>query len=75
MYVLRRRTRIEIWTPAKLNLFLEVLGRRDDGYHEIETLMTPVSLFDTLRFWAAEDGRIELRCRWARAEDCPGRVG
>ena len=41
------------WTvpaPAKLNLFLEVLGRRPDGYHELETLMVPVRLYDTLIF-------------------------
>src|SRR5262245_46070518 len=30
---------VEILAPAKLNLFLEVLGRRPDGYHEIETVM------------------------------------
>jgi 4-diphosphocytidyl-2-C-methyl-D-erythritol kinase len=38
----------EIFAPAKLNLYLEVLGRRDDGFHELETLMTPVRLFDRL---------------------------
>lgn len=32
--------------PAKLNLFLRVLGRRDDGYHEIETLVLPLTLAD-----------------------------
>jgi 4-diphosphocytidyl-2-C-methyl-D-erythritol kinase len=32
--------------PAKLNLFLEVLGRRDDGFHELETLMVPIQLAD-----------------------------
>ncbi len=75
MYVLRRRTRIEIWTPAKLNLFLEVLERRDDGFHEIETLMVPVSLYDTLRFAVTDDARIELACRWSRAEDRPEELG
>jgi 4-diphosphocytidyl-2-C-methyl-D-erythritol kinase len=65
MYVHRRRTRIEIWTPAKLNLFLEVLGRRADGYHEIETLMVPISLFDTLRLSRRDDGRVHLTSRWA----------
>ncbi len=43
---------IEVHAPAKLNLFLEVLAKRDDGYHEIETLMVPVNLFDTLHFHA-----------------------
>lgn len=32
--------------PAKLNLFLRVLGRREDGYHEVETLIQPVTLAD-----------------------------
>lgn len=39
-----------VHAPAKLNLFLEVLGRRADGYHELETLMIAVDLYDTLSF-------------------------
>ena len=34
--------------PAKVNLSLEVLGRRDDGYHEIRTSALAVDLYDTL---------------------------
>jgi len=49
--------------PAKLNLFFEVLARREDGYHEIETLMCPIDLFDTLSFKEDRSGRIELRCQ------------
>lgn len=60
MYVRRRDSTVEVLAPAKLNLFLEVLAKRPDGYHEIETLMTPVSLFDTLTLAAEPDGRIEL---------------
>jgi 4-diphosphocytidyl-2-C-methyl-D-erythritol kinase len=41
----------EVLAPAKLNLYLEVLGRRADGFHELDTLMTPVRIFDRLR-WA-----------------------
>lgn len=41
-------TRIDIYAPAKLNLFLEILGRREDGFHEIETVMCPISLCDRL---------------------------
>ena len=37
-----------IRAPAKLNFFLQVRGRRLDGYHDIVSLMTPVSLFDEL---------------------------
>jgi 4-diphosphocytidyl-2-C-methyl-D-erythritol kinase len=41
----------EVQAPAKLNLYLEVLGRRTDGFHELETLLVSVHLFDDLR-WA-----------------------
>ena len=36
---------IVIQTPAKLNLFFEVLCKRADGFHEIETLMVPIGLY------------------------------
>lgn len=39
---------------AKINLTLEVLGRRDDGYHEIASILQTVSLYDTLTFEEAE---------------------
>lgn len=42
-------------SPAKLNLFLEVLGKRSDGYHELESLMVTVDWYDTLRFTPADD--------------------
>jgi len=44
--------------PAKLNLFLHVTGRRDDGYHELQSLMVPISLADTLDLESRSDGRI-----------------
>ncbi len=57
----------EILAPAKVNLFLEILARRDDGFHEIETLISSISLFDTLRFRPhSEEGPIRLTCRWGR---------
>lgn len=49
--LLRQQGRaLVVHTPAKLNLFLEVFGKRPDGYHELETLMVTVGLYDTLRF-------------------------
>ncbi|MEO6810834.1 MAG: 4-(cytidine 5'-diphospho)-2-C-methyl-D-erythritol kinase [Isosphaeraceae bacterium] len=53
---------VECLAPAKLNLFLEVLGKRPDSYHEIETLMVAVDLFDTLHVKDDSSGRITLRC-------------
>jgi 4-diphosphocytidyl-2-C-methyl-D-erythritol kinase len=53
---------VEVLAPAKLNLFLEILGRRPDGYHELESLMVAVDLHDTLRFAVDPSGAITLRC-------------
>jgi 4-diphosphocytidyl-2-C-methyl-D-erythritol kinase len=51
--------------PAKLNLFLELLRKRPDGYHELETAMVPVSCFDTLwvRRTATHDD-VRLTTHW-----------
>ncbi|MHB1033129.1 MAG: 4-(cytidine 5'-diphospho)-2-C-methyl-D-erythritol kinase [Pirellulales bacterium] len=65
MYVHRRATGLEIWTPGKLNLFFEVLAKRSDGFHEIETLMCPINLYDTLYFREGPKGQVELQCEWA----------
>jgi 4-diphosphocytidyl-2-C-methyl-D-erythritol kinase len=66
MQICHRDALIEIQTPAKVNLFLEVLRRRADGFHDIETLMVPVELADTLRCTARPDGRLHVACRWTR---------
>ena len=42
----QERGRLKIAAPAKINLFLEILGKRPDGYHEIETVMQGISLYD-----------------------------
>ncbi len=44
--------------PAKLNIFLHVTGRRADGYHELQSLMVPIALADTLDFELRSDGKI-----------------
>lgn len=52
--------------PAKVNLYLEVGGRRPDGYHEIRTVMQTVDLFDELTLRLTRRPRVTLEC------DAPG---
>ncbi|MGB0866287.1 MAG: 4-(cytidine 5'-diphospho)-2-C-methyl-D-erythritol kinase, partial [Granulosicoccaceae bacterium] len=50
----------EGWSaPAKLNLFLHITGRRDDGYHLLQTIFQLLDWGDTLDFRLREDGRIQ----------------
>jgi 4-diphosphocytidyl-2-C-methyl-D-erythritol kinase len=55
-----RPRRVRLLCPAKLNLFLEVLGRRPDGFHELVTVMTPIDVFDTLEVREARGFRLEV---------------
>src|SRR5262245_18311520 len=50
MWHTRTSRGLVVRAPAKVNLFLEVLGKRPDGYHDLATLMVAVSLYDTLEF-------------------------
>jgi 4-diphosphocytidyl-2-C-methyl-D-erythritol kinase len=78
MYVRKLGKSALVLAPAKVNLSLEVLFKRADGFHEIETIMAPVGVFDTLEFAPAEHGEIRLTCRWSvglaneAAGDLPG---
>ncbi|TGN40983.1 4-(cytidine 5'-diphospho)-2-C-methyl-D-erythritol kinase [Marinobacter confluentis] len=53
-------------SPAKLNLFLHIVGQREDGYHELQTLFQFLDYGDTLTFTPRTDGAIRL------AEPIPG---
>lgn len=48
-------------SPCKVNLLLNILGKRADGFHELETVMQPVALHDELEFSRAAGG-IQLTC-------------
>jgi len=66
---------ITLQAPAKLNLSLAVLARRPDGFHEIESLMVPVTLHDTLSLRTVPDPDMRLTVRFggrlARPEAAP----
>ncbi len=52
--------KIHLKVPAKINLYLRIMGKRPDGYHDIDTLMQTVSLYDDLTLEKSD--RIELVC-------------
>ena len=55
---------MRIRAPAKINLSLRVVGRREDGYHLLDTIMLPVSLYD----------EIEIRKSKAKAKSAGARI-
>jgi 4-diphosphocytidyl-2-C-methyl-D-erythritol kinase len=52
---------LTVLAPAKLNLFLRVVARRPDGYHDIESVMASVDFYDTLNFERTSTSEIELK--------------
>lgn len=58
---------VMVWAPAKLNLFLKILGQRHDGYHEVVTLIVAVDRFDTLTLTPRDSAELTLDGRWATA--------
>lgn len=55
-----RETGMPWFAPAKINWFLEVLGKRPDGYHELVTFMSQISIWDGFTFFHARDGELSL---------------
>jgi len=53
--------RLTLPAPAKLNLMLHILGRRDDGYHQLETIFQFLDYGDELSFALREDGEVRLQ--------------
>jgi len=51
---------VRVWAPAKINLYLEVLRRRPDGYHDLATLMLTVGLYDSLEMRENTTGEVRL---------------
>jgi 4-diphosphocytidyl-2-C-methyl-D-erythritol kinase len=54
---------MQLYAPAKINLSFEIKGRREDGFHEIETLMAPISLADRLTIERGQaTGGLQFSC-------------
>jgi len=53
---------LSLRAPAKINLHLEVLGLRDDGFHELSMVMQTLDLADDLTVESAPAGQVSLRC-------------
>lgn len=52
---------VKLLSPAKVNLFLRILGPRGDGYHLLQSVVQPVSLFDEVSVSLEEGGGVEFR--------------
>ncbi len=60
--MLPQNKKIAVQAPAKINLFLQVLGRRSDGYHNLETWMQKLDLFDTVTLELSGGTGIDFSC-------------
>ena len=72
MFIRQYGHQFRIDTPAKVNFFLELHGRREDGFHQIDTVMQTVSLWDRLDFIPSEGQEIRLSCQLQQPAGQPG---
>lgn len=62
MDVEHQTAQITLLAPAKINLSLKILKKREDGYHELETLMQKISLYDELTLCLTEKPGVHIHC-------------
>ena len=53
---------MQVRAPAKINLSLKILGRRNDDFHELDTLIAPISLYDEIGIEKRAEKGIKFRC-------------
>ena len=51
---------IRVPSPAKLNLFLHITGRRENGYHELQSIFQLIDLYDWLEFEPLDTAEIQI---------------
>ncbi|HNO22813.1 MAG TPA: hypothetical protein PKK94_07530, partial [Leptospiraceae bacterium] len=49
-----------MFSPAKINFYLNILGKREDGYHELDSIFLKLSFGDDLEFFENDSGEIRL---------------
>src|SRR2546426_576919 len=57
----RRTASLTVFSPAKINLYLRIVGKRPDGYHELETVMLPLDFGDQITLQSRRTG-LALDC-------------
>lgn len=55
---------VKVLAPAKINLSLDVLSKRPDGYHNISTVMQAVDLYDTVTISGNDSGKVTISCNY-----------
>ncbi len=65
---------VTIQSPAKLNLVLDVLGRRPDGFHELRTIFERIDLADSIRITQRRDNLIKVECDHPQVPKGPGNL-
>ena len=53
-------TILRVPSPAKLNLFLHIVGRRDNGYHELQSIFQLIDLYDWISFEVIEENQVQI---------------
>ena len=71
MILVREKNGLRATVPCKVNLFLEVLGKRPDGYHELDTVMMALSLTDEIFVSRREDSEIRLHVEFSDGAGIP----
>ena len=56
--------KVEVKAPAKINLTLDVVGKRTDGYHDISTIMQAVDLYDIITLEDNDSGAVTVSCNY-----------